>query len=144
MKYAFFLVPVALSLVACGSDSDPTDTGGSGKVDINTWGEEYIEQEIPADEPAGESGFADGWSLHYEKCLVNFQSVSVASGGLPGSKVFNMVVPGIKPIVTLDSVGTGEYGFTYEIAPATSATELGEGATQADKDALVNGGFSVH
>jgi hypothetical protein len=141
MKYACFVL--ALSLVACG-ESDPTDTGGTGTVVIDTWGEEYIEQEIPADEPAGESGFADGWTLHYEKFLVTFQRISVAGDGFAGSKVFDMVVPGIKPIVSLDSVDTGEYGFTYEIAPATAATELGEGATQADKDLLVNGGFSVH
>ena len=41
-------------LCACGADD------GTGTASFSTWGEEYIEREIPAD-PSGEDGFVDGW-----------------------------------------------------------------------------------
>jgi hypothetical protein len=142
-------IPFVLLCAACSS-SDPTDSGGSGSVAFHTYGEDYIEQMIPADEPAGQEGFADGWSVKFDRFLVNIQNVSVKTasgsdaGGLPGSKVFNMVIPGNKPIVRLESVEAQAWDAVgYEIAPATAASELGEGAVQADKDTLVNGGFSV-
>ena len=55
----------------CNSDSP-------GSAKFTTWGEEYIEDEIPAD-PKGEDGFVDGWKLHYDKFLVAIHGISVAT-----------------------------------------------------------------
>lgn len=47
--------------VGCGT-SDPTGSGGEGSISFTTWGEEYIEDEIPADS-SEITGFVDGRSL---------------------------------------------------------------------------------
>ena len=60
-------------LVGCGGGSD-----GSGAASFNTWGEDYIESEIPADV------FADGWSITYQKFLVNIGHVKVATENAVG------------------------------------------------------------
>ena len=38
----------SLGAVGCGT-SDPTGSGGEGTISFTTWGEEYVEDEIPAD-----------------------------------------------------------------------------------------------
>jgi hypothetical protein len=47
----FILVCAGLQLLACGEET------GAGDVAFTVWGEEYIEQEIPAEE------FEDGFSV---------------------------------------------------------------------------------
>ncbi|MFK5284282.1 hypothetical protein ACI3PL_32350, partial [Lacticaseibacillus paracasei] len=57
-----------VTLAACGK--------GTGKMEITTYGEEYIERQIPA--RAGEEvGFVDGFTVTYEKFLVAFSEVRV-------------------------------------------------------------------
>ena len=128
------------ALVACSSD----DADGQGRVAFSTWGEDYIEQEIPADE------VEDGWTLRFDKFLITLGRVRVAEteGGaaaaeMPGFKLFDMVQPGVKPVVSFDALPAKPYRFvSFEVAPATGDTELA-GATDADKERMVAGGFSV-
>src|SRR5215471_1379018 len=68
------LLPGLFLLTACG---DPTSSGGDGTEKFTTWGEEYIEDGIPSD-PKGQNGFLNDWTLHYDKFLVNFHSITVA------------------------------------------------------------------
>src|SRR5262245_4995966 len=116
---------LAVGLAACSS-SDPAGSGGSGRVAFTTWGEEYIEQGINAD--SGDyTGFVDGWSIRYEKFLVNIQKIEIANSAgetaasSGGSKLFNHTVPGVKTIVTFDSVDARAWDrVSYEIAPVTA------------------------
>lgn len=137
----------ALSALACGS-SDPTGTGGQGTLSFTTWGEEYIEEGIPAD-PA-EGGFVDGWTVRYDKFLVNFRNIVVAaqSGepaiGMEGSRLFDNTAAGVKPIIDFRGIPARAWErVSYEIAPVTVGTELMPGTTEADKDLMLAGGYSL-
>lgn len=146
---SLLLIALAGSVSACGS-SDPTGSGGEGQVSFTTWGEEYIEEGIPAD-PGDHSGFVDGWSVKYEKFLVNFQNIIVADSGgkaaatFKGSKLFDNTVPGVKTIVDLPNVAAKAWDrVSYEIAPVTTETELGPSVSEADKSMMLAGGYSVY
>jgi hypothetical protein len=134
--------------MACSS-SDPTGSGGVGTLVFSTWGEEYIEREIPVD-PGDGSGFVDGWTVRYDKFLVSFRNIVVAdargaeAGGLEASILFDNTLPGVKSIVELDGVPAKAWDrVSYEIAPVTEDTALSEGVPQADKALMIDGGYSL-
>lgn len=147
-------LPIALlisgwSALGCGS-SDPTSSDGKGGVSFTTWGEEYIEQEIPVD-GAASAGFIDGWSVKYEKFLVNFQNIVIANSKgetaaqIGRSELFNNQVPGVKPIALLEGIPAKAWDrVSYQIAPVTEGTELSSSATAADKQLMIDGQFAIY
>ncbi|RYZ63498.1 MAG: hypothetical protein EOP08_10820 [Proteobacteria bacterium] len=140
MKRIIASALAGLGLLACSSDEG---TDGTGTVAFTTWGEEYIEQEIPASE------FADGWTVKYTKFLVVLSDIEVASGGTVGAKsdqqqVFDMVAPGVKPVFTQQLGAKNWETVNYRIGPATAAAVAGPGLAAADKDKMVAGGFSLY
>lgn len=133
--------------LACSS-SDPTGSGGVGTLVFTTWGEEYIEDEIPADP---EGGFVDGWSVSYDKFLVSFGNIVVAdvrgeqAGGMATSRLFDNTLPGVKPIVVLEAVPAKAWDrISYEIAPVSEDTGLSEGVPESDKALMLEGGYSLY
>lgn len=144
-----FATLIVAATAACGS-SDPAGSGGEGSVSFTTWGEEYIEDEIPPD-PGDRSGFIDGWAVSYDKFLVNFQNILVAdqrgntAAAMPESMLFDNTLPGIKPIITFDALPARAWDrVSYEIAPVTDATVLSEGVPEADKALMIAGGYSLY
>jgi hypothetical protein len=145
------LLPLVLSLAASAcSSSDPTGSGGEGTLSFTTWGEEYIEQEIPVD-PGDNSGFIDGWTVSYEKFLVNFQNIKVADAAgkvaatMDGSLLVDNKVEGVKSLIDFPDVAAKSWNrVSYEIAPVSASTELGDSATSADKQLMIDGGFSLY
>ncbi len=144
-SFGFSSILISLAL-ACGG-ADPTRSGGEGTLSFTTWGEEYIEQGIPADP---EGGFADGWTVRYEQFLVSFQSIEVSDQSgeiaavMPGSKLFDNTVAGVKAIIDFAGVPARAWDrVSYEIAPVTAATELTPSATQADLELMLAGGYSL-
>jgi len=145
--------PASLALLvgtlACGS-SDPTGSGGAGRLAFTTWGEAYIEDRIPPD-PGDGSGFIDGWSVRYDTFLVNFQNIVVAdirgemAGTLQSSKLFDNTLAGVKPIVEFDALPAQAWErVSYEIAPVTATTALAEGVTEEQKAMMIAGGYSLY
>lgn len=142
MKKLLGLAFVAAMAVACSSD-DGDD--GRGTVTFTTYGEDYIEQEIPA------ADVEDGWVITYQRFLVTFHDVSVAEGDsapvarMAVSKLFNNKVPGDKKIIDFPSVPAKAFDrVSYRIAPAVADTTLGQGATEADKQLMVSNGYAVY
>jgi hypothetical protein len=127
-----FLVPA----VACA----PTE----GDLTFSTWGEEYIEKGIPASE------FADGWGVTFDTFLVVLDGVEVSDGTssqakMPRPKLFNHVVPAPKPVFSAGKLPARAYTqVSFMITPVTADTELGQGATEADKALMTKGGYSVY
>ena len=68
------LATVGLLLSACDSDS-----AGEGTLRFAAWGEDFIEQGIPADE------FVDGWDLTFDSFVVSIEGVDADGEALPGS-----------------------------------------------------------
>lgn len=139
---------IALACGACGS-SDPAGSGGDGTLAFTTWGEEYIEVEIPPD-PGDGSGFIDGWTVSYDKFLVNFRNIVVASARgetaatLDGSMLFDNKLAGVKSIVQWTVPAQAWDRVSYEIAPVDAATTLAGGATDPDKALMIAGGYSLY
>jgi hypothetical protein len=143
MKKLPLIALVALMSAACSSSDDASS--GSGNVTFTTYGEDFIEQEIPA------ADVEDGWTIKYERFLVTFHDISVADGDAapvasqPTSKLFNNHLPGDKKVIEFPSLPAKPFTrVSYRIAPAAAATELGEGVTEADKALMVSGGYSIY
>jgi hypothetical protein len=140
-KISLTLVSAAL-VTACGDE-------GAGTAKFTTWGEEYIEQGIPAD-PAGEAGFVDGWTLHYDKFLVAFHGIVIGNdkgetaASMTGSRLVDNARPGRKALVTFAGLNAAAWNrVSYQIKPAVAGAEL-VGATAADLAMMVAGGYSLY
>lgn len=132
---------------ACDGESTGTTTSGAGAVVFTTYGEEYIEQELPASE------FEDGWSVRFEKFFIVLGDVSVGKEGasspaakMATPKLFSMTKPaGDKAVVAFPNLpGTAYTHVSYAVGPATAATEIAEGVTEADTQQMVQNGYSVY
>ena len=144
------LAALAAACAGAGPDSDDGAGDGKGTVTFTTWGEEFIEQEIP---PAadGETIVEDGYTIRYTKFLVVISDLTMAEEGkapaasLGTPKLFDMHAPGPKAVVAFtDLPGKAYPHVSYGIAPATAAVEVSAGATDADKELMVSNGYSMY
>jgi len=141
LQKLIILLPVILTMplyLSCESDEE-----GAGTLTVETWGEEYIEEGIPEDE------FSDGWSVTFDKFLVNIGGIIVAQGeGTPAItentfKIYDLTRQGPTEIA-IREVSTGRYNNTnYSISPADASTEIGNAALD-DLDIMKNNGYSVY
>lgn len=124
-----------LLISSCGDDE------GVGTYEIRIFGEEFIEDEIPAEE-------TDGWTITFSKFLVVVSDIS-ASGpqtfSVSGARVFDLTVSsgGQGHLIETFTSATGAIAsFQYRVAPATTATA---GNTQAsDVSTMTDNGYSVY
>lgn len=92
----------------------------------------------------------DGWTLHFDRFAVGFHDLALRNGEGPpiatllGSRLLDLKVPGSKRIITFDNLPAGTYDRVgWRIAPVNVETEIGAGATPADK-ALMTGKWSLY
>lgn len=128
------LVWAVLGLSACGA---------SGTARFTAWGEEYIEDGLPA------SDFEDGWRVKYEKFLVVIGEITLAHRGgkpvatQPVPKVFDLVKKGPVEVETFGELPPARYEKVgYAIAPSSQA--VAGNADAADATALVAAGRSLY
>lgn len=113
MKRLLALLSVAL-LAACGSP---------GSLTFTTYGEDFIESGIPADE------FHDGWGVTFSKFLVTIGEIKVETvdgtvgASIPDSKIWDVTKTGPVIIAEAKNVPDQEYSqVSYAIAPDANAT----------------------
>lgn len=136
-----------LLLTACGDDSLGTSPG---TITASIWGEEYIEDRIPA-VTAAAAGFENGWELRYTKFLVNVGALTVASsaGGASGSlapyRVYDLhTLTGPLEIGRMPSLPARRYDrVSYRLAPVDAQPTMGN-ATAADVALLRAGNYAVY
>ncbi|HEU4534996.1 MAG TPA: hypothetical protein VFS00_12805 [Polyangiaceae bacterium] len=122
-----------LALAACGGDDDVEGGGAPGSVTFTTYGEDDIEQQIPA------ADVADGWTITYDKFLIVLGNVKVAAasgevgGQMSGLTLFNMKAPGDKAVASFDVAARTWDEVSYQIGPYDASAALGPGATDADR-----------
>jgi len=150
MKKIASVLALALAAASC-SDSESSDAGGKGTLTFTTWGEDFIEKEIPPKDDSGEVIVEDGWTIRYTKFLLVISDVSVAEADkapaatMPTAKLYDMHAPGPKPVITFSDLPARAYTHvSYGVAPASASTELGAGATDADKQQMVQNGYSIY
>ncbi|WP_044246457.1 hypothetical protein [Chondromyces apiculatus] len=139
------LVAMAAVTVGCGGDDGGgVQAEGQGSVSFSTWGEEYIEEKIPASE------FADGWEVTFGKFLVVLRNVTVADGEgqvgarMEGSVLVDHVAAGVKPVASFGALEAKTWSeVSFEISPVDAETAL-VSATEADKQLMVDAGASVY
>lgn len=134
-KLAFTLL--ASTLVACASEAD-------GTITAHAYGEEFIEEGIPADV------FSDGWSLSFDAFLVSIGSPK-AKAGEEGAEVGPdqmFVVDLAQPsggagyeMASFAAPGGFYDHYGYRIAPSTASANLN--ANAADFDDMKTEGFSI-
>ena len=134
----------AMAIVAaCAGTACDGEVTGEGTLSIETWGEEYIEEGIPADE------FGDGFSVTYDTFLVVIGDVSSAKEEgdpaleAPTQKVWDLTETGPFQIAE-GTVPIGDYFHTaYTIAPPGGEVEAGN-ADAGAVDTMVSNGYSVY
>jgi hypothetical protein len=130
-----------LLLAAC------IDGGASsvGTVIVETQGDIAVEDGLRA------TDLADGWSIAYERFVVNVGGVALGSEGVAtttlGSGPYALVdhvLPGPKPILVAEGVLAREWpSFTFTVRPARVTSELAGGASEDDLVKMRNLGASV-
>lgn len=104
-----------LFLVAAGC-------AGEGTWEVETWGEAYIEEEIPTD------AFADGCSVTFDRFQVVFQQVALVDGdgadvgALPGGQLWDVAAAGPHPMGELTVPADHYTAVRAVIGPDASAT----------------------
>jgi hypothetical protein len=148
MKKVLSLGLCAFSLstlsAACGDDTGPAS--GSGAVTFTSWGEEYIEVEIPAGQ------FEDGYSVAYDKFLVLIGNITVAddAGEVAATDdrffLVNHKEAGVKELVKYEGLAAGSYSLvSYQTSPASrdAISPIGS-VSEADADMMAEMGFHVY
>jgi len=132
-------LPSTIAIVAtlCGG------CAGEGSLALTTWGEEFIEEGIPA------TTFEDGWSITFSKFLVVVTEARVADDDgavaleTDGAVVNDLVQPGPFTMVTAPAVAARRYNAVdVVVAPATDA--VAGSAAADDVTRMVDGGLGVH
>lgn len=124
---------LAAALAACGSP---------GKLVFTTYGEDFIEKGIAAEE------FEDGWSVTFSKFLVGIGEITVdAADGtrgasLPEVKAWDVVKPGPVVIGSVDDVVDRAY---ENVSFAITGKNLVAGnASEADLALMKDNGYAVY
>lgn len=131
---------IAAAVVACGDD-------GQGDLTVTTYGEDFIEVEIPAAAGPDDEGFADDTVVTYSKFLVSFTDLRVAnrdgdvgaSLGPVGVWDLTLSGPHVMTELTVDADTWEDVGIT--IQPDASA--VAGNASPADVEDLIAKGASV-
>lgn len=139
------LLPCLLLLAACGDDETNRK---AGNIQVTVYGEEFIEDEIPAND------VADGWTIDFSKFLVVISGVTVGNHDVedafsaPDFAVFDLTKPSNgngHPLGSGAAPG-GDYDHAgYTIAPiASGAGARAANATADDLTLMADNGYSVY
>ena len=140
---------IATIITLCALMSACGDEAGNGSLRLTTYGEDFIEEEIPSG-AGGAEGFTDGYSLKFSTFLVAFSALKVAhgdgavAGEVSGPLVFDMHLKGPHLIQHLDGVEARRWDRVgISIKPASGAS-AGNTVSAADLKLLNDGGYSVY
>lgn len=133
---------LGLSAGACGED-------GTGEISVNTYGEDFIEVEIPQASGREDEGFVDGFRLAYDTFLVALGPVRIADRNgdlgaeMAGARVFDMTPAGPHSVVTFSDVDARRWDrVSVGLSPAQDA---GAGnASAADVQFMNDMGYSTY
>ena len=134
------LAMALLAVTGCGDEEE----GGVGTYSISIYGEEFIEEEIPA------ADVVDGWAIDFTRFLIAVDSISATDGSnavvVEGAHVYDLTEGsgGAGHVVAALEAPAGDYtSLTYRVAPV-SAAEAGAGASMDDVAMMVDMGYSVY
>ncbi len=132
----------ALTPLVCSFVLATGGCAGSGNLSLSTYGEDFIEAEIPA------AFFADGWTVSFDRFLVSFAAATVAdaadveAAALSTPTIMDLKAPG--PIV-IEDFGTlpAQRFDNVSVVVAPDADAVAGSASADNSSALIDGGHSV-
>lgn len=131
-----FVILTSLTVVApmpaCGDD-DP----GEGTVAVEIWGEEFIEEGIPAAE------LTDGWAIHFDTFVVTVGAITAAGADFPEAQAFDLVPPGPQAVASGPATAGAIEPVGYGLVIADSLT-TNVNVDSTLFDTLVSEGWSVY
>lgn len=147
------LVLLALPLLvatACGDEEETAAeqcaASGAGELVVDVYGEEFIEEGIPAEE------LVDGWAITFDTFLIHLSDVGAARAGCgegleaPAGRVFDVAQGsgGTGAAVASGEVPAGTYNeVTYRIAPAGAGAAAGN-VTADQATFMADNGYAVY
>ena len=138
------LFATSAPMTGCDDDEDEDEAEGEGDLSVEVWGEDFVEQGIPADE------LADAYSITFDKFLINLGEIKAAADetseaplGEAVYKIWDLAKPG--PLaITGGVVPAGSYhNTTYAINKATASSGAGN-ALAEDVQMMIDQGLSVY
>jgi hypothetical protein len=129
-------VIASILLAACSEDT--------GSITATAYGEELIEEGIPAD------AFVDGWTVSFDKFLVSIGNAKAQAGhdhdevGFDGFYVVDLAKGSNgegQELATFDAPGGTYDHYGYQLEPDANATNVN--ADEADVTALKTNGYSI-
>lgn len=122
--------------------------GGSGDLMVTTYGEDFIEQEIPAAAGPDEEGLVDGYTVRYTKFLVALSDIRVANhdGEIAGEeaaqRIWDLTKPGPHAVTRFTDIPADHWNHvSARVLPADGAA--GGNAQEADVTLMNAEGWSV-
>ncbi len=122
---------LAATVVSCGDD------GKEGTVAVTIWGEEFIEEGIPAAE------LADGWAIHFESFVVTVGGITAAGQSFADAQTFDLTRPGPLPVASGAATSGAIEPVGYSLLVADNNT-TNVNVDTATFDELVAQGWSVY
>ncbi len=141
------LAALALAALAAPTIACDDDTGaGQGRLAITIYGEEFIEEGIPAGEPGCDGCVEDGWTVTFERFLIVVAAVEIPGEARDDTaRVFDLARTSGgagHPVVTLDLPAAQYSALDYTIAPAAAPTA--GNASEADVAYMRDEGLAVY
>ena len=138
-----FITTLLVGLVACSSEGPET-----GTLRVTVYGEEFIEQGIPA------GMFVDGWAVTFDTFLIAVEGITVARDGttapileIAGQTVFDLTRASDGQghlVCELPGVDAGAYGYVdYQVAPA-GADAMAGNVSSDQVDVMIQSGWSIY
>lgn len=127
------LLAIGLLLPGCDAADE-----GEATLRFTAWGEDFIEQGIPAEE------FVDGWSVEFDSFFVSLDAIDADGESLEGRHVVDLSISSGgagHELGTLLVPASGRPAVSYALAPATADSVTD--ADDAGLDAMVAAGASI-
>lgn len=138
-------LPLLLLCTACDG-ADPCTASDTGELAFTIYGEEYIEESVPAE------AFVDGWTVTFERFLLHVSELAakhdVCEDEFRDStgRLFNLAQgSGGKghPVLTAQVLPGSYSEAEYRLGPAEAGTQLGN-ASSEDQTLMVDNGWSMY
>lgn len=124
-QYAIAGAMFAMTAGLWGCD-DEEEAAGEGTLAVSIYGEEFIEEGIPAGEAGCDGCVEDGWTVTFDRFLVVVTAVEVDGASDTTPRVFDLAQPssGAGQAVVSLPVTEGHYHrLAYTLAPAPSTPQ---------------------
>lgn len=129
----------AAALPACDEDGGQTESQGEGMLRVTVYGEEYIEDQIPA------ADVVDGWKIQFSTFLVGLDGIEADGTPVPGAWVFDLTQASGGTGHEVDAIsmpaGRVEH-LDYRVGPVSAPD--GGTATAAQIELMTSMGYGVY